>query len=82
MRRFALAVLASLAIFVAPIAHAEDRIVVFAAASLKTALDAVATKYHAGGGRETFLPVRELARPTKATPKNYRSTFVVRGAML
>ena len=44
--------MASLAIFVAPIAHAEDRIVVFAAASLKTALDAVAAKYHAGGGAE------------------------------
>jgi molybdate transport system substrate-binding protein len=52
MRRFALAVLASLAIFVAPIAHAGERIVVFAAASLETALDAVASKYHAGGGGE------------------------------
>jgi molybdate transport system substrate-binding protein len=50
MRRFALAILASLAILAAPAASAEDQIVVFAAASLKTALDAVATKYQADGG--------------------------------
>lgn len=36
-------------------AFAEDRLVVFAAASLKTALDVAAAKFHEGGGPEVSL---------------------------
>ena len=55
MRRWAglLAVLA--ATFVASSALAEDKLVTFAAASLKTALDAAAVKYHADGGAEVSI---------------------------
>ena len=55
MRRLAYALFAAFAVLAAPAAQAEDRIVVFAAASLKTALDAVSTKYHAAGGAEVSL---------------------------
>src|ERR1700723_3399441 len=50
MRRL-LILLAALLAFAAP-AFAADRLVVFAAASLKTALDAAAGAYLAGGGGE------------------------------
>lgn len=36
-------------------AHADEKLVVFAAASLKTALDAAAAKFHEGGGPEVSL---------------------------
>ena len=36
-------------------AHADDKVVVFAAASLKTALDAAAAAYHKSGGPEVSL---------------------------
>ena len=51
-RRFA--VLALACAFSFP-ALAEDKLVVFAAASLKTALDAAAAKFHADGGPEVSL---------------------------
>ncbi len=40
--------------FLAP-ARADDKVIVFAAASLKTALDAAASAYHKGGGAEVSL---------------------------
>lgn len=51
MRRVAIA-LAAASLLAAPLAHAEDRIVVFAASSLKNALDSASARYHAGGGAE------------------------------
>jgi len=53
MRRLAILLVALLA-FAAP-AAAADRLVVFAAASLKTALDAAAGVYRAGGGGEVAI---------------------------
>ena len=53
MRRLTLLVAAWLAL--ATSAFADDRIVVFAAASLKTALDAASASYHAGGGAEVSV---------------------------
>jgi molybdate transport system substrate-binding protein len=53
MRRLAILIAALLA-FAAP-AFAADRLVVFAAASLKTALDAAAGAYRAGGGGEVAI---------------------------
>jgi molybdate transport system substrate-binding protein len=53
MRRLAI-LLAALLAFAAP-AFAADRLVVFAAASLKTALDAVAGAYRAGGGGDVAI---------------------------
>jgi molybdate transport system substrate-binding protein len=53
MRRLAILLVALFA-FAAP-ALAADRLVVFAAASLKTALDAAAAAYHAGGGGEVAI---------------------------
>jgi molybdate transport system substrate-binding protein len=55
MRRLALLFVALVAFATAFRAEAEDRIVVFAAASLKTALDAAAASYHAGGGGEVAI---------------------------
>ena len=52
MRRLHLMFAALIAFAVAPAARADDRVVVFAAASLKTALDAAAAKYSADGGAE------------------------------
>jgi len=52
MRRSFTILLAVFALLGAPLARADDRIVVFAAASLKNALDAAAAKYHAEGGAE------------------------------
>lgn len=55
MRRLSL-VFASLLLFAnAPLAFAEDRLVVFAAASLKTALDAAAGAYRSGGGGDVAI---------------------------
>jgi molybdate transport system substrate-binding protein len=53
MRRLAI-LLAALLAFAAP-AFAADRLVVFAAASLKTALDAAAGAYRAGGGGDVAI---------------------------
>jgi molybdate transport system substrate-binding protein len=53
MRRLVI-LLAALLAFTAP-AYATDRLVVFAAASLKTALDAAAGAYRAGGGGEVAI---------------------------
>jgi len=53
MRRLAI-LLAALFAFATP-AFAADRLVVFAAASLKTALDAVAGAYRAGGGGDVAI---------------------------
>src|ERR1700757_4403475 len=53
MRRFLLAFLVALSL-AAP-ARADDKVIVFAAASLKTALDAVATAFHKGGGPEALM---------------------------
>jgi molybdate transport system substrate-binding protein len=53
MLKFAFAFLLALG-FCRP-AFADDKIVVFAAASLKTALDAAASKFHADGGAETSI---------------------------
>jgi molybdate transport system substrate-binding protein len=53
MRRLAI-LLATLLAFAAP-GYAADRLVVFAAASLKTALDAAAGAYRAGGGGEVAI---------------------------
>jgi molybdate transport system substrate-binding protein len=53
MRRLAI-LFATLLAFAAP-AFAADRLVVFAAASLKTALDAAADAYRAGGGGEVAI---------------------------
>jgi molybdate transport system substrate-binding protein len=53
MRRLAILLAALLAF--APPAFAADRLVVFAAASLKTALDAAAGAYRAGGGGEVAI---------------------------
>ena len=53
MTRLVLALL--LAFGLALPAHADDKVVVFAAASLKTALDAAAAAYHKGGGPEVSL---------------------------
>jgi molybdate transport system substrate-binding protein len=53
MRRLAILIAALLA-FAGP-AFAADRLVVFAAASLKTALDAAAGAYRAGGGGEVAI---------------------------
>jgi len=53
MRRLAILLVAVLA-FAAP-TFAADRLVIFAAASLKTALDAAATAYRAGGGGEAAI---------------------------
>ena len=55
LRRLAFACLAVAATLAAPLARAEDRIVVFAAASLKNALDGAALKYHAAGGAEAAI---------------------------
>jgi molybdate transport system substrate-binding protein len=52
LRRFALLVVA-LALSLP--AHADEKLVVFAAASLKTALDAAAAKFHDGGGPDVSL---------------------------
>jgi molybdate transport system substrate-binding protein len=53
MRRLVLLLAAWLAVAVP--ASADDKILVFAAASLKTALDAAAANYHAGGGGEVAI---------------------------
>ena len=55
MLRLTCALLAALLGLAPAAARAEDRIVIFAAASLKTALDAAAADYHAHGGREIAL---------------------------
>lgn len=53
MKRLILALL--LAFGLSPPARADDKVIVFAAASLKTALDAVATAFHKSGGPEVSL---------------------------
>ncbi len=53
MRRFAIAIAVWVALGLP--ALAEDRLVIFAAASLKTALDAAAAEYHREGGLEAVI---------------------------
>jgi len=55
MRRWLGFLIVLLAALSATAGFAEDRIVVFAAASLKTALDVAAAKYHADGGAEVAV---------------------------
>ena len=61
MRRILLVLLACLAM--APAAFAEEKIIAFAAASLKTALDAAAGAFHAGGRRRGRDQLWRFARP-------------------
>ncbi len=53
-------------------AFADDRLVMFAAASLKTALDAAAAQYHADGGAEVAISYGgslALARQSSPAPR-------------
>ena len=55
MRRVVLILATLLAVAVPLRALADDRVIVFAAASLKTALDSAAAKFHADGGAEVAI---------------------------